>query len=87
MRACSVRAASSECLVNRCQRILGAVQFRALLAGFERQIRETLRNCVAMDAGQFRDFYNRQLHFTFCLVVNAVMLPLARSIHLEKDDR
>ena len=27
-----------------------------------------------MDAGQFRDFRNRQLHFTFSLVVNAVML-------------
>ena len=87
MRACSVRAASSECLVNRCQRILGAVQFRALLAGFERQIRETLRNRVSMDASPFRDFHNMRLQFTFCLVVNAVMLPLARSIHLEKDDR
>jgi hypothetical protein len=27
------------CFVNHCQRILGAVQFRTLLARFERQIR------------------------------------------------
>ena len=32
------------------------VQFRALLAGFEWQIRETLRNSIAVDAGQFREF-------------------------------
>jgi hypothetical protein len=36
--------------------MLGAVQFRALLTGFEWQICKTLRNSIAVDAGQFRDF-------------------------------
>ena len=40
-----------------------------------------------MDAGQFRDFRNTQLQFTVSLVVNAVMLPLERTIHLENDGR
>jgi hypothetical protein len=39
-----------------------------------------------MDAGEFRDFCNRQLHFNFCLVVNAVMLPLEPTAKLGKDD-
>jgi hypothetical protein len=38
-----------------------------------------------MDAGQLGDFRNRQLHFTFSLVVNAVMLPLEPTIHLHFD--